>query len=409
MRSVLRVAPIAMIISLAVPAMAPGVAFAQTVDQQRNEVERIVDELERLEEKSLDIAEDYVEALDAKAQLDQDIIDLEADIAGKEAELEELRADLGDMAVRAFVGSGTTPLGPLFEDTADVNDVLQRDELARVALSQGDVTTDELDAFVLDLEQDRTDLEDKREDAEQLAADLVESAAETEKLKTEYTDAREDAEEKLGNLIREEEERRAAESLAAIQAQIDAAAAQNAPNNSNSTNNNSASNDSGGSNNSGGTSTSGGTTGGGSSTTTTGGSSTPAAVATPAPAPEPVAPSPSSRASVAVNAALGQQGVPYKFATSSPGVNFDCSGLTKYAWAQAGVYLPHQSRAQYASIPHVSAANAQPGDLVFYYSPISHVGVYIGGGQHVHAPATGDVVKISTVNWSKVTGVGRPG
>ena len=80
-----------------------------------------------------------------------------------------------------------------------------------------------------------------------------------------------------------------------------------------------------------------------------------------------------------------------------------------YAWGQAGVYLPHQSRAQYASIPHVDKGSAQPGDLLFYYSPISHVGVYLGGGQLVHAPNTGSVVKIASVNWGKVSGVGRPG
>lgn len=106
---------------------------------------------------------------------------------------------------------------------------------------------------------------------------------------------------------------------------------------------------------------------------------------------------------------MSQQGVPYRYATSNPGVSFDCSGLTKYAWGQAGVYLPHQSRAQYAAIPHVSQSSAQPGDLIFYYSPISHVGVYLGGGSLVHAPNTGSVVKVASVNWSKVSGVGRPG
>ena len=406
MRSVLRVAPIAMLVALAVPAMTPGVSYAQTVDQQRSEVERIVDELERLEEKSLEVAEDYVEALDTKAQLDRDIIDLEANIAEKEAELDELRADLGDMAVRAFVGSGTTPLGPLFENAADINDVLQRDELARVALSEGDVTTDELDAFVLDLEEDRTDLDDKLSEAEDLAESLVDAAEETERLKLEYNQARDDAEAQLDNLVREEEERRAAESLAQIQAEVNAAAAQDATTNSNTNSN------SGGGNSSGGSSTTGGSAPAPVANTNSG---TPTAEPTttsapaPAPEPEPVAPAPSSRASVAVNAALSQQGVPYKFATSSPGVSHDCSGLTLYAWGQAGVYLPHQSRAQFAAIPHVSQANAQPGDLIFYYSPISHVGVYLGGGQLVHAPATGDVVKVATVNWSKVTGVGRPG
>ena len=117
----------------------------------------------------------------------------------------------------------------------------------------------------------------------------------------------------------------------------------------------------------------------------------------------------SSRSGTAVNAAMSQLGVPYKYATSKPGVSFDCSGLTGYAWEQAGVYLPHQSRAQYASIPHVSKADAQSGDLIFFYSPISHVSIYLGNGMQVHAPNTGSTVSVAPVNWGKVTGVGRPG
>ncbi len=404
MKQLLRVAPIALMVALVVPAMNPHVAAASPVDQQRARVESIVDELERLEERANDIAEDYVEAINAKTTLDGEIIELEADIAAKEAELVELRADLGDMAVRSFVGAGTTPLGPLFEDTSDINDVLQRDQLAQVALSAGDFSTDELDAFVNDLEDDREELQDKVAEAEALAASLVDAQAETDKLTAEYEQARIEAEAELGELIAQEEARRAAESAARVRAEFEAAQTQA---NNNSGGGGSSNSGGGGSTNSGGGSNDSGTTnatttnsGGGGSTDSGGGS---------APAPAPVAPPPSSRASVAVNAALGQQGVPYRYATSSPGVAFDCSGLTKYAWGQAGVYLPHQSRAQYASIPHVAKGSAQPGDLLFYYSPISHVGVYLGGGQLVHAPNTGSVVKIASVNWGKVSGVGRPG
>ncbi|MEP6299339.1 MAG: hypothetical protein ABJ382_18605, partial [Ilumatobacter sp.] len=226
MKHLLRVAPIAVpvafMVALVVPAMTPQIASASPVDQKRAEVEDIVDQLEQLEEKALEIGEDYVEAVQEKEQLDQEIVDLEARIAVKETELGELRADLGDMAVRSFVGSGTTPLGPLFEDAADVNDVLQRDELARVALSAGDVTTDELDAFVDDLEEDRTTLDEKVEEAEALAASLVDAQAETEKLTGEYQQARIDAEAELGDLIAEEEARRAAESAARLQAEVEA-------------------------------------------------------------------------------------------------------------------------------------------------------------------------------------------
>jgi cell wall-associated NlpC family hydrolase len=102
-------------------------------------------------------------------------------------------------------------------------------------------------------------------------------------------------------------------------------------------------------------------------------------------------------------------GVPYRYAQASPGVAFDCSGLTYYAWAQAGVNLPRNSRMQAAAIPRVPIAAAQPGDLLFYYSPISHVGIYLGNGQLVHAPNTGTHVKVANVRWGKVVAVGRPG
>jgi len=385
MTKLLRIVPVVLASALMVPAFTPTVANANPVDQQRQRVEDIVDELERLEEDARRIGEKYVLAVDAQTLLDEEIVEAEARVAAKEAEINDLRGDLGEMAIRSFVGAGDTPLGPLFEDTDNLNAVMQRDELARVALSAGTVTTDDLNAIVKDLEVERAELGRKRTEAEQLAKSLVDAQERTDRLTGEYTAARADAEAKLGELVAEEEARRAREAAARVKAEYEAqqraSAAANTTNSS-----------SGGS-----TSTSGGT-----STSDSGGGSS-------APAPSSPPPAVSSRSGTAVNAALSQQGVPYRYATSKPGVSFDCSGLTKYAWAQAGVYLPHQSRAQYASIPHVAKGAAQPGDLIFFYSPISHVSVYLGGGQHVHAPNTGSVVKIGSVNWGKVSGVGRPG
>ena len=105
---------------------------------------------------------------------------------------------------------------------------------------------------------------------------------------------------------------------------------------------------------------------------------------------------------------MSQLGVSYRFAAATPGVAFDCSGLTMWAWG-AGVGLPHQSRQQYASVPHVPASAAQPGDLVFFYSPISHVGIYIGNGHDGRRAQLGSVVRRAAVNWANVVGVGRPG
>jgi cell wall-associated NlpC family hydrolase len=109
-----------------------------------------------------------------------------------------------------------------------------------------------------------------------------------------------------------------------------------------------------------------------------------------------------------VRAALSQLGVPYRFAAASPGVAFDCSGLTMWAWAQAGVSLPHFAAAQYAMLPHVPLDQLRPGDLVFFYRDVSHVGIYLGNGQFIHAPHTGDVVKISPLSGRNLIGAARP-
>ncbi|MCD4534681.1 NlpC/P60 family protein [Nocardioides sp. cx-169] len=114
------------------------------------------------------------------------------------------------------------------------------------------------------------------------------------------------------------------------------------------------------------------------------------------------------RASAAVAYAMAQVGDSYVYGAAGPSA-FDCSGLTMMAWAQAGVALPHSSSAQYSSGPRVSLSALQPGDLVFYYSPISHVGMYIGNGLIVHAANPGAGVKVSDMNEMPVVGAVRPG
>jgi cell wall-associated NlpC family hydrolase len=102
----------------------------------------------------------------------------------------------------------------------------------------------------------------------------------------------------------------------------------------------------------------------------------------------------SEAAQIAIGAAMAQRGKPYVWAAGGPGA-FDCSGLTSYAYRAAGISLPHSSRMQSQMGQAVSREDLQPGDLVFFYSPVSHVGIYIGDGQMVHAPTSGDVVKVA--------------
>lgn len=95
-----------------------------------------------------------------------------------------------------------------------------------------------------------------------------------------------------------------------------------------------------------------------------------------------------------VETALSYHGIPYVWGGASPS-GFDCSGLTMYVYAQHGVDLPHHAASQYLMGVPVDPSALQPGDLVFFGSPVHHVGMYIGGGYFVHAPRTGDVVKVS--------------
>jgi cell wall-associated NlpC family hydrolase len=121
------------------------------------------------------------------------------------------------------------------------------------------------------------------------------------------------------------------------------------------------------------------------------------AVAAPAPAPAPVAAANGSAVQAAMNTALGQVGDAYVWGAAGPNA-FDCSGLMQYAYAAAGVSLPHSSRMQSQLGAPVSRGQLQPGDLLFYFSPVSHVGMYIGNGQMVHASTPGTPVRVVSID-----------
>ena len=419
MNRLIRLVVVAATFVLVLPAMFPEVARA-TVEDQRREVERIVDRLDRLGEQADILAEDYAEAVDNLSQLTVDVAAAEQRVAAQEAELDQLRGNLSEVAIRSLTGSGTDVLGPLFSNAEMYSDGLRRDQFSRVALAVGTGTTDDLDELISTLDSERKDLESKRAQVVTLKATIEDKQRQTLESTAEYEQQRDAAEARLGQAIADEEQRRAEAAFAKLQAELAAqqaaAAASSAANasssggggntsSSNSGGNSSSSSGGNSSSNSGGNASSSGSD----SSSSSGGGASAAPASQPPPAPVTNIPAVSGRAGIAIEAALGQQGVAYRYATSNPGVSFDCSGLTHYAWGQAGVYLPRNSRAQAAATPRVPTAAAQPGDLIFYYSPISHVGIYLGGGQLVHAPNSGTVVKVASVSWGKVTAVSRPG
>ena len=105
------------------------------------------------------------------------------------------------------------------------------------------------------------------------------------------------------------------------------------------------------------------------------------------------APAPNGAAQTAVDTALAQVGDPYVYGATGPN-SFDCSGLTSFSYKAAGLTIPRTSKAQSTYGTPVAKADLQPGDLVFFYSPVSHVGMYIGNGQMVHASTAGKPVAV---------------
>jgi len=112
-------------------------------------------------------------------------------------------------------------------------------------------------------------------------------------------------------------------------------------------------------------------------------------------------------AAAAVRYAYAQVGKAYSYGAAGPST-FDCSGLTMMAWRQAGIALPHSAAGQYGIGRHVSQSELQPGDLIFRYSPISHVAIYIGNGLQIAATHTGSTVKLQSAFSGPVVGYSRP-
>ncbi len=348
-------------------------AEADSVDQAERKVDQTVAELEQLLDDMGRIEEDYSGAQERQTELQQDIAESQVHIDEMNQQLGGVRNVLSDIALERFVSGDPFMQSPIFTNAATYSKAEQKSALGLAAIDSGETSMDTMQALFDQLNDEQARQQRKKEELTQLITGLEQKAKDYEALEKTYTEKVTQAKRDLGEAkLEAAREARAAAARARARRSVS------------SNSGGSSSSSSGGSGGS--SSSSGGSSGGGGNY-----------------------PAPSSRAQVAVNAALGQLGVPYKYATAKPGVSFDCSGLTLYAWQKAGVSLPHQSRSQYARTAHIPLDQAQPGDLIFYYTPISHVGIYIGGGRMVYAAEPGTNVVIVTVRWNKVVGVGRPG
>ena len=326
-----------------------GQASADTLDDQRRRVAAIVDELERLATEADSLGEKYSDTLAQKDAIEAEIEETEVKIFEYQKELAVMQANLVNSAKRSFVSGGSVgTLSSILGGGGSLTDAMKRAYLGSAAANIGASNTDAMQGLIDDITAEKAKLERQKKDLAATATTLASRLAASDRLLDQYEGLRAQSLRDLGNLLTEEERRRAEEE--------EALAKKDAENFK-------------------------------------------ASIKVAAPSPQ---------AGIAIKAAISQLGIRYRWGASSPGVAFDCSGLTQWAWAKAGVSIPRVSRSQYSALLRVPISQAQPGDLLFSQTTFFHVGIYIGNGQMIHAPRTGDVVKISTVTWTRVLGVGRP-
>jgi len=272
-----------------------------------------------------------------------------------QAEADRARASLNHSAARAFTGFGSQ--FAVLLDATSLGDFSDRLEfIGSMAEADADLATQ----AELAGQEARWTADELRAAVEQRREVIDELAAQKEQIDTRVDEAR---------ALYSELDREYHEALAAARAAAEATAQQEA------------------------TGGSGGSGGGGSVGVS----------------PIPPPPAPNANVAAVLEAAYSAIGTPYQWGGASPQTGFDCSGFTMWSWAHAGVSLPHSSAAQYSSLPHVAREDLQAGDLLFFYSPISHVGMYVGGGRMIHSSHPGTTVSVVAVYWDSFSGAARPG
>jgi cell wall-associated NlpC family hydrolase len=381
--------------AVAVAIVAPvfaGDASAQDVGSQQARVNQLASELTSLQNRAGVLDEQYLETAQRLQQVQTQLDQNKAEVDDAQARMDKARNEASSYVVSAYMGAGAgLDVAP---GTGDPNQAVNQQVLLETLQGDRQQVADDLRAAKLDLADKQSDLEsstkqlaDAQSKQKSLKDDLQASVAKQQSLLA-------GANAQLQAAVQAEQARRAAaaqaaaEAKAQAQAAADAAAEQAAASSSTTSTSTKAAS----------ASAKAGTSVKGTSTTTK-----PVAPKKSGSAGKPAAPvitgpisAPNGGAGAAIAAARSVLGVPYRWAGASPS-GFDCSGLVMWSYAHAGVGLPHSSSGQYAATQRIPVSALQPGDLVFYGSPVHHVGIYIGGGSMIHAPHTGDVVRVASI------------
>ena len=351
---------------------------AQSVEGLREKAAKVAAELDALQEKSDQLNEQFLQTQEDISGLQQEQQANEQAVADAQMRLDRSRQQATGYLVEAYVGAGVQ--NQVAFGNANPNEAVNQQVLLellqgdRVQLADG-ITADQqdLDAKTQQLKASGTQLEARKSEQAKVVSQLDSSVNRQQELL-------DSTKGELRAAVEAEQERAAAAAAAAAKAQA-AAQAQRQATQGQPTDR---------------VAPKPGPANPPARAAAAAPTSSPQEVAAPAEAPLPAS-APRSGAAGAIAAAQSQLGTPYRYGGSSPG-GFDCSGLMLWSWAQVGVSLPRTSGAQRAGTQRITREQLQPGDLVFYRNPVGHVGMYIGGGQMVHSPHTGDVVKISPID-----------
>lgn len=358
------------------PLLGADRAAADPVADARARARRVAAELDRLGRRLSILDEDFNEARLALRAAQAQVVTARARAEDTQRRYDTALVRARQRAVAAYVSGGSFTTAVRLPGTGSMSDVAVRREYLRAAAGDDRAAIDALKAAREDLEAERATLDSRLEAAGAAAATVKARRDAAASAVTAQRRLLAEAQGELASLVAAEQARRAA---------VEAAAAARAARRGDVT------------------------------------------VAAPRPAPErasrtrtapaptsgsteaaPAAPPSASGADAAVAFARAQLGKRYELGADGPD-SYDCSGLTMMAWRQGGVSLPHSSRAQYGATTRVPLSAIEPGDLLFYGSPIHHVGIYVGGGQMIEASQPGTPVRYASIHRRDLVGVGRPG
>lgn len=396
-----RVVMVVAVVAFAAPTLAVSTspASADAISDKQAQAAQIAQQLDQLSTQVDQLGQQYDAAQVQLTKVDGQIGTASQQVAASNHQLAVARKQLATYAVQAYVDGGQSALPDLLL-TGNGNDAVRQLEYLKTASGNRDDLIDQVRAAEFATNQKLATLNAARESAKALQAKLTSEKTQADAAMNQQQALQATVTGQLATLVAQAQAAQAQAAEAAAKARLAATAPTTTA----------APTKGGG----GGPATTPTTTAGhpGSPTTTTGSPTTtvPGGSAPVVPIYVPPGPPPPllPQAATAIAVAEKYLGMAYVWGGASPATGFDCSGLVQYSFGQAGISLPRVADAQAAATRHITFAQAQPGDLVFFDSPdIGHVGIYLGGGMMIDAPHTGAVIRIESIWWPTLVGFGR--